>query len=193
MGKILAVSGSMRTASFNTKLLKIIAASAAKAGAEVTMVDLRELPMPFYDGDLEAAEGVPVNALKLRALIAEHQGLLVVSPEYNGSVAAVLKNALDWCSRPTGGQEGLAPFRGKLACLASASVGIYGGVRGVGHMRIILSKMGVTVLPDEVLVTFAGKAFAEDGSLVDPATLKLAEALGANFALSVARMQAHSA
>jgi NAD(P)H-dependent FMN reductase len=193
MSKILAVSGSTRRASFNTKLLNIVAASASKAGAEVTMVDLRDLPMPFYDGDLEAAEGVPANALKLRAMIAAHQGLLIVSPEYNGSVSAVIKNALDWCSRPTGGQEGLAPFRGKIACLASASVGIYGGVRGVGHMRIILSKMGVTVLPDEALVTFAGKAFAEDGSLVDPGTQKLVEALGANFALSVARMTAHSA
>ena len=186
--KILALSGSARTGSLNKKLLAIVTDGAKMAGADILSVDLRELPMPFYDGDLEAAEGVPQNALRLRALLADHHGFLIVSPEYNGSVPALLKNALDWCSRPTGGAEGLAPFRGKVAALGSASLGPFGGVRGVGHMRGILNKMGVMVLADEVLVPAAAKAFAENGALVDPMVQTLAAGLGAALARTAARM-----
>src|SRR4051812_15650015 len=101
--RILAFAGSTRSDSLNKKLVRIAADGARAAGAEVTLVDLRELPMPIYDGDLEAAESLPENAMKLRTLMMSHQGLLISSPEYNSSFSAVLKNAIDWVSRPQPG------------------------------------------------------------------------------------------
>src|SRR3954469_3729847 len=102
MGKprILAFAGSLRRDSFNKKLVKIAAHGARAAGADVTEIDLKELPLPVYDGDLETAEGLPQNAKKLKELFVAHQGLLIASPEYNSSISAALKNVIDWVSRP---------------------------------------------------------------------------------------------
>src|SRR5258708_93711 len=104
--KILAFSGSSRKGSINKKLLDIAIQGARDAGADVTLFDLRELNLPIYDGDLEAEKGVPENVLKLREIMLEHQGLLIASAEYNGSVSALLKNSIDWASRPAGGLDG---------------------------------------------------------------------------------------
>src|SRR4028119_1430947 len=98
--KILAFSGSTRTGSLNKQLVKIAANAARNAGAEVTYIDLRDFPLPLYDEDLEAAEGMPENARKLKQIMLEHQGLLIASPEYNSSLSGVLKNMIDWVSRP---------------------------------------------------------------------------------------------
>jgi len=171
--KVLALSGSARALSLNTKLLKIAAATAEAVGAKITMVSLRDLGLPIYDADLEARDGTPVAVSTLRGLFAEHQGVMFASPEYNGSVTALLKNSLDWCSRPHEGKDGLLAFRGKPAVLLSASPSPFGGIRGVGHLRGILSKMGMHVLPDEIILPFAPKAFAADGALVDSTTQSL--------------------
>ncbi|BAY49426.1 putative reductase [Scytonema sp. HK-05] len=91
--KILAFAGSARQDSVNKKLVKIAVEGAKAAGAEVTYLDFRDLPLPLYDGDLEEAEGLPENALKLKALMKAHQGFLIASPEYNSSITPLLKNA----------------------------------------------------------------------------------------------------
>jgi NAD(P)H-dependent FMN reductase len=183
--KILAFAGSTRTQSWNKRLLKIAAAGATETGAEVTVVDLRDFPLPLYDGDLEAADGVPAPALRFRELLLASRGFLIVSPEHNGSVSAVLKNTLDWCSRPVDGQDGLLPYKRKLVALAGTSISPYGAVRAIGHLRSIMSKMGAIVLGEEVTVPFATQAFGEAGDLVNPALQTLAKQLGANLARTV--------
>ncbi len=185
--RILAFAGSARTASFNKLLVKVAAEGASAAGADVTLIDLRDYPMPLYDGDDEAGNGVPDHARGLRALIGEHNGLLVASPEYNGSVTALLKNVLDWCSRPVGSEDGLAPYRGKTVALMSASLSPFGGIRSVAHLRGIFSKMGSHVLADEVLVPAAHQAFAADGSIAGEPLRKLTLQLGASLATHLAR------
>jgi NAD(P)H-dependent FMN reductase len=87
--KILAFAGSAREASFNKTLVKIAAEGAKAAGGEVPYIDLRDLPMPLFDQDLEAKEGLPENVLKFKELMMAHRGFLIASPEYNGSIALV--------------------------------------------------------------------------------------------------------
>jgi chromate reductase len=178
---ILAFSGSSRKGSFNAALLKQAVAAVRAAGADVTVIDLRELSLPLYDGDLEAEHGVPENVKALRARMMAHDGFLVASPEYNGSVSALLKNTLDWCSRPAGGVDGLAPYRGKTVALLSASVSPFGGARGLTALRSIMAKMGAVVLGEDVAVPFAQNAFDDNGALTHAGTDQLLQGLAANF------------
>lgn len=163
--KILAFAGSSRAGSFNKMLAAAAAGHGRALGADVTLVDLRDFPMPVYDGDDEARGGLPAAATRFRSLLGDHQALLVASPEHNGSVTALLKNVLDWASRNADGVDGLALFRGKTAGLMAASPGPFGGLRSVAHLRGILSKMGANVLADEVLVANAPGAFDASGRL----------------------------
>ncbi|MFN6465115.1 MAG: NADPH-dependent FMN reductase [Nostoc sp. DedVER02] len=176
--KILAFAGSARIDSYNKKLVKIAAAGARAAGAEVTYIDFRDLPLPLYDEDLEAQEGLPTNARTLKDLLISHQGLLIASPEYNSSLTAVLKNAIDWASRPAPNEAPLAAFAGKVAAIMSASPGALGGLRGLVHLRSILGNIKVLVLPDQIAVTKAYEAFNPDGTLVDPKQQESIEKLG---------------
>lgn len=168
MIKVLAFAGSTRQDSFNKRLARAAAAKAEQAGAEVTVIDLKEFPLPLFDQDLEAAEGIPENALRIKKLMGEHDGLLLSCPEYNSSLTAVLKNLIDWVSRRQEGEAPLAAFTGKTAVLFSASPGGLGGLRGLVHVRSILSSLGVLVLPAQVAVSGAHQAFGEDGALADP-------------------------
>jgi NAD(P)H-dependent FMN reductase len=187
--KLLAFAGSTRTASFNKQLVKIAADGAREAGAEVLCVDLRDFPMPVFDGDLEAAEGLPANAKKLKGLFREHDGFLISSPEYNSSITAVLKNSLDWVSRPESDDEpGLIAFRGKTAAIMSASPGGLGGLRGLVHLRSILSNIGVYLIPDQVAVSSAYDAFA-DGKLKDAGKQTQVQALGKTLAAFTAKLK----
>ncbi len=167
MTRILAFAGSARRQSFNKQLVGLAAAQARALGADVTLVDLRELPMPLYDGDLEDEQGVPPNVVELGALMLSHDALLLACPEYNGSITPLLKNTIDWLSRPYGDLAPLAAFEGKLAALLSASPGGFGGMRGLVHVRAILSGIGVHVIPQDVSVPAAHKAFGDGGALVD--------------------------
>ena len=176
--KILAFAGSTRIESYNKKLVKIAAAGAQAAGAEVTYIDLRDLPLPLYDEDLEAQEGLPANARTFKDLLISHQGLLIASPEYNSSLTAVLKNAIDWASRPAPNEAPLAAFAGKVATIMSASPGALGGLRGLVHLRSILGNIKVLVLPDQIAVSKAYEAFNPDGTLVDPKQQESIEKLG---------------
>ena len=179
--KILAFAGSTRPDSLNKKLVKIAAAGARASGAEVTELDLRDLPLPLYDGDLEAKEGLPANAQKFKELLLTHQGLLISAPEYNSGISGVLKNAIDWASRPILGEAPLACVVGKAA-LMSTSPGALGGLRGLVQVRSILGNIHVLVLPDQVAVPRAHEAFTADGALKDPKQQASVEQLGRNLA-----------
>jgi len=175
--KILAFSGSARAGSFNKMLIAIGVDAARAAGAEVTLLDFRELSLPLYDGDLEEAQGLPDNAKKLKALMREHDGFLISAPEYNSSITPLLKNAIDWASRQESDSEpALVCYRGKTAALLSASPGGLGGIRGLVHVRSILGNIGVYVLPDQVSISSAHEAF-ENGKLKDPRKAKQVDKL----------------
>ena len=180
--KILAFAGSVRQASFNKKLLSIAVAGARAAGALVTLIDLREFPLPLMDEDLEAKEGLPAHARKLKDLFLAHQGLLLACPEYNSSITPLLKNAIDWVSRPVPGEAPLGCFAGKAAALCAASPGALGGLRSLVTVRAILGNIKVTVLPDQVTIRQAHEAFSPDGALKDPKQQASAAALGAELA-----------
>jgi chromate reductase, NAD(P)H dehydrogenase (quinone) len=188
--KIIAFAGSTRTDSYNKKLVQIAAAGARAAGAEVTYVDLRDLPMPLFDEDLEAETGMPANAREFKQLLKSHEGLLIASPEYNSSITPVLKNAIDWASRPEPNEPGLAAFADKVASIMSASPGALGGLRGLMPLRMLLGNIRVLVLPDQVAIPKAYEAFAADGSLRDPKQQELAEHLGKRVATILAKLNA---
>jgi NAD(P)H-dependent FMN reductase len=183
--RLLAFAGSARSGSLNRKLLAV---AAEAAGAGVTLLDLRDYPLPLYDGDLEAAEGLPPNALRLKQLFLEHQGLLIAAPEYNSSITPLLKNTIDWVSRSAPGEAPLAAYKGKVAALLSASPGSLGGLRGLQVLRLCLSSIGVLVLPDQVAVPSAHEAFAEDGSLKDAKRQAAVTALARKLAEVVAKL-----
>lgn len=165
--KILVLAGSARRDSLNKKLARLAAASLASAGGDAVLLDLDDYPLPVYHGDLEAREGIPDNARRLKTLFKARQGLLIVSPENNASISALLKNTLDWISRQDGSESGLAPYRGKIAALMSASPGALGGLRGLAHLRQVLQALGVLVLSEQFALSRAHEAFAPDGSLIE--------------------------
>jgi chromate reductase len=166
--RVLVFAGSARTASFNKRLARAAADAVHEAGGEATLIDLADFPIPLYNGDLETRDGVPENAQKLKALFVEHAGLLIASPENNGSVSALLKNTLDWISRPHTSHAPNAPFTGKVAALVSASPGMLGGLRGLVHLRAILENREVWVLPKQYALAKAPEAFEIDGRLKSP-------------------------
>lgn len=188
--KILAFAGSLREHSLNRRVLKTAIKGAEKAGAEVTSIDLRDYPMPFYNSDDHERGGFDENALRLQSLLVEHEGLLIASPEYNGSLPAALKNAIDWASRQSDRYERSRIFRGKVAAMISASPGSLGGVRSLSHLRGVLTSVGVVVLPQEVAVTFAEDKFAGGGDeMTDERTRRNLEALGAALVEMLRRMR----
>lgn len=168
--RILVVGGSLRAASYNQKLAALAAGHARAAGAEVTLIALRDFRMPLFDEDLEAEEGMPENAARLKALFAANDGLIIASPEYNSGMTAALKNAIDWVSRATEQNEPpLSVLGGKTAAILAASPDGYGGARSLAQLRILLENIRITVLPDQVTVAKAHEAFDAEGNLLDPA------------------------
>lgn len=166
--KIVAFAGATREDSFNKKLVRVAAKAAEAAGAEVTVIDLRDYPMPMYDGDLEASSGLPENAEKLKKIFIDSHGFLIASPEYNSGYSAVLKNTLDWISRPSAkGEAGLIAFTGKYAGIMATSPGPMGGLRGMFQLRELLQNMSVTVQPNMQAVGGAMTAFDDKGALAD--------------------------
>lgn len=180
--KILALSGSLRAASHNKKVVNVAAAGARTAGAVVTFLDLKEFPLPIYDDDLLKAEGFPAHAAKLQEMLLAHDGLLISIPEYNGSVPGGLKNAIDWASRANGEIKTGAVFKGKVAAIMAASPGIFGGIQCLGHLRSILSILGVIVLPEQYAVGNVHEAFDDNNVHKDAKMHRLLETHGANVA-----------
>ncbi len=176
--KILAFAGSARTASFNKKLVKLAADGAKASGAEVTYIDLLDYPMPLFNEDLEAQDGLPDTVLQFKTLLHSHQGFLIACPEYNGSITPLLKNAIDWASRPVP-QSPPTPscFKGKIAALLATSPGGLGGIRGLAHVRDILEGIGVLVIPEQKAIPHAYQAFDEQGNLRDPKQVQEVQAI----------------
>ena len=162
--KVLAVSGSLRTESYNRKALQIAKKIATDFGAEVKEIDLRELDLPIYDADIQA-KGLPDSVKKLKAEIEATDVLLIASPEYNYGISGARKNVIDWASR-----EGNS-LDGKVAAIFGASPGIFGTLRGQFQLRQILMSLNVFILPQpHVFIKNANDAFNPDGTFVDSKT-----------------------
>ncbi|MEK7992062.1 MAG: NAD(P)H-dependent oxidoreductase [Thiotrichaceae bacterium] len=177
MAKLLFLAGSARKDSLNKKLAKLASNMAQDTGAQVTYIDLKDFEMPLYDGDLEAQHGIPDNAKKLKHLFVTHDGFFIASPEYNSSMSALLKNTLDWISRPH--QENEAPlsaFNGKVAALGAISPGGLGGLRGLVPLRMMLGNIGVIVVPSQTAIGSGFHAFDENEQLKEDAQMAMLKA-----------------
>jgi NAD(P)H-dependent FMN reductase len=183
--RILAFSGSARRDSLNKKLLAVAVAATRAAGGEVTLIDLTDLPMPLYNGDLEDTSGMPPNAQKMVGLIASHDALLIASPEYNSQITPLLKNTIDWCTRADEN-----PLQGKVAAVISASPGILGGVRSMTLARALLVHLGCHVVPVQCILPQANKAFDEHGELKEERTRKSVNAVAAELVRLTAKLMA---
>ena len=185
--RILAFAGSNRTDSWNQRVLEIAADAAAEARATVTQIQLRDYPLPLFDQDMEQAEGHSENLLALKKLFVEHDGLLLACPEYNSSITPLLKNTIDWVSRPVGDELPLVAFTGKMASLVSASPGGLGGHRGLVHVRAILSSIGVLVLPQQASIPRVHQVFDEHGKMTQPHHQENLMQIGRQLAEATAR------
>jgi chromate reductase len=167
--KILVFAGSIRSGSYNARLAALATKELALAGAGVTRISLEDYPLPLYDGDEEAGSGVPLNARNLKQMLAAHQGAFIASPEYNASLAPLLKNAIDWISRARErGEPPLAVFKNRVFALGSASDQPYGGLRSLMALRQVLELgCGALVIPEQVTVFRASEAFDEMDNLKD--------------------------
>jgi NAD(P)H-dependent FMN reductase len=165
--RLLFFAGSARAGSYNKRVARLGATIAEANGIPATFLDLGDYPMPIYNGDLEAAEGQPDNAKKLKAVMEAHAGILIVSPEYNASITPLLKNTLDWVSHVQGpGEAKLQVYKTRVFALASASRGGMGGLRSLTTVRQVLELgLGALVLPDQFAVPRVHEAFGDDGHL----------------------------
>lgn len=165
--KLLFFAGSARDGSYNKRLARLGAEIAEVNGIPSTFADLGDYPMPLYDADLQAIEGIPENARKLEALFKIHSGIFIACPEYNASITPLLKNTLDWISRiKNEGEEPLAVFKTRVFALGSASNGGMGGLRGLNTVRTVLELgLGALALPDQFAVPKVADAWDEHGHL----------------------------
>jgi chromate reductase, NAD(P)H dehydrogenase (quinone) len=177
--KILAIAGSLREHALSKRIVKTAIKGAERAGAEVTYVDLRDYPMPIYNLDEHETKGFDEHALRLQELFTQHDGFLIASPEYNGSLPAALKNAIDWVSRPSDKYPRSAVFAGKFAAVMASSPGSLGGVRSLAHLRGVLTSVSVNVLPQEIAVSFAEEKFVgNEEEMIDETMRTRLEELG---------------
>jgi NAD(P)H-dependent FMN reductase len=167
--RLIVFAGSTRKESWNRKLAAVAASMARDAGAEVTHLELADYPLPIMDEDLESAEGLPANCIKLKDLFKAHHGFILACPEYNSSITPLLKNTIDWLSRPREGEKPLECFKWKVGGLLAASGGALGGLRGLVTVRSILGNIGVIIVPEQAAISGVDKRFAPHGSLAEPA------------------------
>lgn len=180
--RILVFAGSNRSGAYSGKLAACAVAALAKAGADVTRIALADFALPIMDEDLEKEHGIPDAALRLGRMIAAHDGLLIVSPEYNASIPPLLKNTIDWVSRITkDGGRPLKPFQGRIAALCSTSPGAFAGIRGLYHLRAVAQNVGLTVITEQCSVPAAHEAFNEDGSLKNARSVAALDAVAATL------------
>ncbi len=176
--KILVIPGSLRTGSLNARLAATAACELAQAGADVTRISLADFPLPIYDGDLQSKSGVPKNAVNLKRMMSAHHGVLIVTPEYNSSVPALVKNTIDWVSRVQDAHETRGQvFREHPFAIAAASEGRLGGTRALAALRLILSACHATVIPNQLALSFASEAYDDMDRLKHPADIEAIAAL----------------
>jgi chromate reductase len=166
--KILVFAGSIRTGAYSGRTADVAQKELAMQGAEVTRISLADYPLPILNQDLEKEEGIPETAVRLGRLIAAHDGLLIATPEYNGSIPPLLKNTIDWVSlvRKDGGRP-VRPLAGKIAGLCSSSNGHFAGIRCINHLRAVLVRCQMEVVTPECSVPEGSNAFDEDGNFRD--------------------------
>jgi len=175
--RILVFGGSIRSGSLSAKLAAAAAKELALADAEVTTISLADYPLPIYDGDLEAAKGIPDNATRLARLIAANQGVFIATPEYNNSLPPLLKNTIDWVSRVKPGANGVN-YRNRVYGIGSTSDGLIGGARALIDLRrVVLTALGAILIPEKIEVSRAQDAFDEAGNFVAEAPAKLLKSL----------------
>ena len=165
--KVLVFAGSARKGSVNKKCAAVAAEKAKAPGADVTLIDLADFPAPVYDGDIEANDGLPKTMQDLKALIAGSDGLLIVTPEYNGCPPPLLINVFAWTSRPEGDNASCAAYAGKRVAIAAASPGGLGGVRVIPRLRDALAELTAVPIPGFATLPGAFQAFDDDGGLKD--------------------------
>jgi chromate reductase, NAD(P)H dehydrogenase (quinone) len=175
--KILVIPGSLRTGSHNARLAALAIKELVLAEADVTRISLADYPLPIYDADLEAKSDVPHNAVALKRVVSAHQGVLIVTPEYNASVPPLVKNTIDWISRVRErGEAPLAMFKHRVFALGAASPGPFSGMRSLLALRQVLEiGCGALVIPEQIAVGRADQAFDDMDNLKDErlaATLK---------------------
>src|SRR5215470_4268344 len=176
--KILIIPGSLRSGSHNAKLATVAAYEFAKAGADVTRISLADFPLPIYDGDLQARSGVPANAVNLKRMIGAHHGVLIVTPEYNSSIPALVKNTIDWISRVQDPHEARGQvFREKPFAIAAASQNRLGGTRALAALRLILSACHAIVVPNQLALSFADQAYDDMDRLKKEADIEALKGL----------------
>src|SRR5229473_1063318 len=176
--KILVIPGSLRTGSHNARLAAAAAYQFAQAGADVTRISLGDFPLPIYDGDLQTKSGVPKNAINLKRMMSAHHGVLIVTPEYNSSVPALVKNTIDWLTRVQDAHEIRGQvFRERAFAIAAASESRLGGTRSLAALRLILSACHATVIPNQLALSFAAEAYDDMDRLRRPADLEALRAL----------------
>jgi len=167
--RLLFFAGSARNGSLNMRLAKLGASIAEANGITATFADLGDYPIPLYNGDMEASEGVPENAVKFARLMALHEGVFIAGPEYNAGITPLLKNTLDWVSRVTDDTGNrLNVCKTRAFALGSASPGGTGGMRGLFTVRHVLEHgLGALVLPAQFLLPRANSAYDDHGHLKD--------------------------
>lgn len=190
MTKLLFLAGSARKESINKKLAKAAADNAQAKGATVTYIDLADFDMPIYNGDIEDGSGLPDNAKRLKKLFQDHDGFFIASPEYNSSFSSLLKNSLDWISRPHEEDEpGLSAFRGKVAALGATSPGGLGGLRGLVPLRMMLGNIGVHVIASQIAIGSGMSAFDKDG-LINEQNIKMLDGVINEFVSTAKKLNA---
>jgi NAD(P)H-dependent FMN reductase len=188
MVRLLCFAGSTREGSYNKKLARLAQHVAVANGVEAVFVDLKDYPMPLYNGDLEAAEGPPEAARAFKALMGEYEGIFIASPEYNSSITPLLKNTLDWVTRVKDGDGGIGVYHSRVFAISGASPGYYGGMRSLLHLRQILEVgIGAHVIPQQVAVPRANGAFEEDGSLKEKAQQDMLKKVVENLVIAAKR------
>ncbi|MFC3326733.1 NADPH-dependent FMN reductase [Mesorhizobium cantuariense] len=166
--KILVFAGSVRSGAYSGRTADVAQKELAMQGAEVTRISLADYPLPIMDEDLEKEKGVPENAQRLGRLVIAHDGLLIATPEYNGSIPPLLKNTIDWVSRVRRDAGWpVRPLAGKVAGLCSSSNGHFAGIRCINHLRAVLVRCQMEVVTPECSVPEGGDAFDEDGNFRD--------------------------
>lgn len=179
--KINVLAGSLRQGSINKKLAQEITRLLQDAGHETKFLDLKEFNIPVYDGDVEDA-GMPEGVTRLDQIIKSSPALVVVTPEYNGSIPGVLKNAVDWLSR-------VKPhsLKGRHLLIMAASPGALGGVRSLWHTRVPFEVLGAHVYPDMLAHPKGDQVLDESGRHIDPKVKERTVNLLKDFTEFVAR------